>query len=207
MPLAAPVMPNLTLDSTSAVTEITAAPSKPVADRVPAPPGEYTQRYRWHLRADVLAWIPPGCLVLIFFLSFFAWYFDVETPFNLWELAFTQAGAAVYTFYTVVVFFLALPAAVITLILEKRWLPLPAGLQGVWPWRSLLVGGLIAVPFLMFFGDYVGCFFRILGNPATIAMKLAFRLHLLAVVACALQFWLELRRPRNLPLPRLEVRW
>src|SRR5262245_48838290 len=36
--------------------------------------GEYTTKIRFHLRPEVLSWITPSCLVLLFFLSFFTWY-------------------------------------------------------------------------------------------------------------------------------------
>ncbi len=90
---------------------------------------------------------------------------------------------------------------------EQHWIPLPVGLRPVWRWRSLIVGGAVALPFLFFLGDYVACHFQTFGNPTSIAMKIAFRVHLLAVVASALQFWLEQRKTKNAPLPRLDIRW
>lgn len=181
--------------------------------REPPPPtpsislGEYKKSIRWHLRPDILEWIAPVSVVAILVLSIFAWYVREDYRLNLWELAFTSRGYAIYTFYTVVFMFLAMPAAVINLCLEKRWIPTPDGLRPYWPWRSLIVGGVIVLPFLLFFGDYVAFQFLPFGTQASIAMKLAFRLHALAVIACALQFWLEQRQAAGAPLPRFTFRW
>ncbi len=169
--------------------------------------GEYQRSLRLHLRPDVIEWIAPGCAVAILLLSLFAWYYREDYALNLWELAFTARGYSIYTFYTVVFMFLAFPIAVVALCLEKRWIPVPDGLQPYWRWRSLVVGGLIGLPFIFFLGDYIDFQFLPFGTQATIAMKLAFRLHAAAVVACGLQFWLEQRDAANLPLPRLTIRW
>lgn len=167
---------------------------------------DYRKSYRIHLRPDIVEWIAPLCVVAIFFLSLFPWYYREDYALNLWELAFSERGYAIYTFYTVV-FVLAFPITIVTFCLEKGWIPIPDGLRPYWRWRSLIVGGLIGLPFLMFLGDYVQFQFLVFGTQAKIAMKLAFRFHLAAVIACALQFWLELRNASNLPLPRLTVRW
>jgi len=168
---------------------------------------DYRTSYRVHLRQDIVEWIAPVCVVAVFLLSLFPWYYHEAYAVNLWELAFTERGYAIYTFYTVVFVFLALPVTVVTFCLEKRWIPFPEGLRPYWRFRSLIVGGLIGVPFLFFLGDYISFQFLPFGIQASIAMKLAFRLHLLAVIGCALQFWLELRKAANLPAPRLTLRW
>jgi hypothetical protein len=169
--------------------------------------GEYTTKIRFHLRPEVLSWITPSCLVLLFFLSFFTWYHS-ETfgTRNLWQLGFSEGGYARYVFY-IVFTFIALMFAVLVLSFEQQWIPLPVGLRPFWPWRALIVGAATALPFIFFLGDYVACHFQVFGNPTSIAMKLAFRVHLLAVVASALHFWLEQRKGKNAPLPRLELRW
>lgn len=168
--------------------------------------GEFRKSYRIHLRPDIVEWITPICVVAVFFLSLFPWYYREDYALNLWELAFTTLGHSIYTFYTVV-FILAMPVTIVTFCLERRWIPAPDGLRPFWRWRSLVVGGLIGLPFLLFLGDYVSFQFLPFGVQASIAMKLAFRFHLAAVIACALQFWLELRNAANLALPRLTVRW
>ncbi|GEM_PF-4693663 len=181
-----------------------------VAEPLPTPSirlGEYAKSRRWHLRPDILEWIAPGCVIAVFFLSWFSWYVREDYSLNLWDLAFTMRGHSIYTFYTVVFMFLALPVAVIVCCLEKSWIPLPADLRPFWPWRSLIVGGMIALPFLFLLGDYIEFQFLPFGTQAAIAMKLAFRIHLVAVVACALQFWLEQRKATGAPMPRFTIRW
>lgn len=143
----------------------------------------------------------------IFLLSLFAWYYHEAYGLNLWELAFTSRGHAIYTFYTVVFMFLGVPVTAVTLVFEKCWLPLPEVLRPYWRFRSLLVGGVLALPFVFLLCDYIQFQFLPFGMQAAISMKLAVRIHLVAVVACALQFWLEIRRTTNAPMPRLTIRW
>ena len=169
--------------------------------------GDYTKKIRWHLRPEILAWITPSCLVLLFFLSFFTWYHRDVDSHNLWQLGFGEQGRASYVFYIVFFVFVAQPLAILTLCFEQRWIPLPVGLRPVWRWRSLIVGAATALPFIFLLGNYVAYHFQTFGNPTSIAMKIAFRVHLLAVVASALEFWLEQRKTKNAPLPRLEIRW
>src|SRR5262245_31275362 len=192
-PAAAPpqALPPPVLD----VAEVIAEP----APASVAPEGDYRRSYRIHLRQDIVEWIAPIGVVAVFFLSLFPWV-DRETyAMNLWELAFTERGYAMYTFYTVVFVFLAFPIALVTFCVEKRWIPLPEGLRPWWRFRSLVVGGLVGLPFLFFLADYINFQFLPFGVQTAIAMKLAFRLHLLAVIGCTLQFWLELRKAANLP--------
>jgi len=174
-------------------------------DAPPVPPGEYTRSRTVHLRADALSWIPPVCVTLLFLLSLFPWYWIEVYSANLWQLAFTEVN--MYTFYVIVLIFIAWPLSIVVFMLEQHWIPLPDALRPLWAWRSVFVGLAILLPFAFFLGDYVMCMFRQFGNPATIAMKLAVRIHFLAVLASGLQFWLEQRRSRNLPLPKLEIRW
>jgi hypothetical protein len=168
------------------------------------PQGDYTRGLTMHLRQDVLSWLPPVCVTLLFILSLFPWYWIEVLSANLWQLAFTEVN--MYTFYVIVLFF-AWVLSIFVFIMEQRWLSLPDALRPLWPWRSVFVGMAILLPFVFFLGDYVMAMFRSFGNPATIAMKLAIRIHFLAVLACAFQFWLEQRRARNLPLPKMEMKW
>lgn len=215
MTLPLPAAPQLTalnpiLDAVPpiAISSIPPPPASTAGAAAPVRPGEYAHRFRRHLRPDVLVWFPPSCLAALFFLSFFNWHYrEMIFGFNLWELAFTSNGYAVYTLYTVVLVFFAIPLTGVVFALEMAWIPLPDGLRPYWPWRFPVVGGAVGLPFLFLLGDYVSCHFQVFGNPAAIALKLAFRVHLLAVVCCALQIWLERRKVMNLPLPRIDVKW
>jgi len=232
---AAPTMPALELPPSSSPTPlpphhasgpmpeifvappVTVEPPLPVVDHPEVLPdqsevptvrqGEYTTKIRFHLRPEILSWITPSCVVLLFFLSFFTWYHLEADSRNLWQLGFGERGTALFVFYIVFLVFVAQPLAILTLSFEQRWIPLPVGLRPVWPWRSLIVGGAVTLPFIFLLAEYVAYHFQVFGNPTSIAMKLAFRVHLLAVVASALQFWVEQRKAKNAPLPRLELRW
>ena len=170
--------------------------------------GEYTKSRTWRLNADVLSWLTPVCVTVLFVLSLFPWYWSMgATRFeNLWQLAFGQRLIAIYTFYVVVLFVIAWPLSVLVFIIERRWLPLLPNLRALWPWRAAFVGAALLLPFAFFAFDYVAAHLDDWGNPATVARKLAFRVHLVAVVSCVLQFWLEQRRPANLPPPVVELR-
>ena len=72
---------------------------------------------------------------------------------------------------------------------------------------SVIVGGAIALPFVFFLVDYIEFQFLPFGTQASIAMKLAFRLHFLGVVSSVAQLWLDWRKRRNLPFPRIDLRW
>ena len=217
VPAAAPILPEASPVAAPAATPLASSfspslPPLPSAEPAPVPsialpPGHYSHRVRWHLRPDVLEWITPGCLAGVFFLSFFNWYHRDDGGLNLWELAFSFRGQPVYSFYTVMFVFVAVPLAAVAFGLAKGWIPMHPELRPIWPWRSVIVGGAIALPFVFFLVDYIEFQFLPFGTQASIAMKLAFRLHFLGVVSSVAQLWLDWRKRRNLPFPRIDLRW
>ncbi|MCS7046701.1 MAG: hypothetical protein NZO58_10125, partial [Gemmataceae bacterium] len=125
------------------------APPPAAVDPAKAPPSarEYARKIKWHLRVDIVACIAPVSLLVILATSFFAWYQERDAaslrlvPRNLWELAFTSDGQAIYTFYVVVLLFVTLPLTLLVTAVDRGWLPLPPALRELWQWRLLLLGG------------------------------------------------------------------
>lgn len=175
----------------------------------PPPPGEYTHHMTLRLRPEVVACLVPACLGAIFVLSFMAWYqvailVGVEA-FNLWQLAFTGAGSWLFTGYTVLVL-LALPLSVVLAALSLRLIPLPSAVGDLIPFGWVVLAALLLLAAVLLGLDYLARTFATVPNPIAPAMKLAARLHLLALVASGVQFWLARRVQRNLPPPAIEVR-
>jgi hypothetical protein len=170
------------------------------------PPGDYTKSIVWRVRPDILAWTTAVCLATIFVLSFFSWLviFGDLASFSLWGLAFSVTSA-IYIMYVIFTIFLALPLAWVLLAFEKGWLPKVPALAAVWPWRHVILGGILLLPLLLTVPGYLTALF--VGAPLGFALKLALRLHLVAVIALLLHFWLERRAKQNLPLPRISIRW
>jgi hypothetical protein len=198
-------------------------PEPPPAEPVPELPmveGEYTRTLTYRLRADILRWVAPVCLAIIFLLSFGNWIGSL----NLWESAFGghpvlnlpgfdmaipaghsshSAGFIVYVIFTL---FFALPLAWVKLAFEKNWIPNLDALHPIWPWRAVIVGGVAALGALLLLFLWISSNLS-QWNFMALAMKVAVRLHLIAVVAYAAEYWLELRKQRRLPLPDVTVRW
>src|SRR5437879_3390527 len=89
-PVTAPPAPPLQKPEMPAPASYTPAPAPPLPK--PAPPSsDYTRRFAFRLRPEVLVCIPPPCLFLIVFvLSFFGWHGVALSAdwHNLWGLAF-----------------------------------------------------------------------------------------------------------------------
>jgi hypothetical protein len=160
----------------------------------PLPPGDYTKDCTCHLRADILVWIGPACLVLLFVLSFFTW-----KGHNLWQGEFEFV--MVYVFALI----LAMPLSIVGMLMEMRIIPAPDNIRAFLVWRSVVLGALVLIPWLVLTVLYLRMLFA--GAPMGIAMKLGYRLLLIALVAFVLEFWLVRRRAKNLPPPQFTMRW
>jgi hypothetical protein len=172
----------------------------------PPPPGEYTRSCVCNLSAAWLAFVAPVCVLLIFVLSFFTWHgTETTTPASLWGLAFSQQSA-LFVAYTLVVF-LTSPLVFAALIFDKNWVPTPPQIAPVLTFKNLLVGLLLTSAFLLLCYDYLNGNLLEKSNPIAWPMKLAIRLHFLAVVASFAMFWLHWRKRSNLPTPKCEVHW
>jgi hypothetical protein len=187
-----------------------AAPSPTSPPPPPRPPADYTRRFSFRLRPDVLVYVAPVCLFLIVFvLSFFDWHavLDQRGGLNLWQLGFTSQGTGVflaYVLFTILTFLVAVACA----LFELRVLPALPQLALLMPWKSGITFVLLGLTFLLFAYDYQQGLFAgsALANPITLAEKIAFRLHLLALIAVGLELWVQSRVARSLPLPRFSMR-
>jgi hypothetical protein len=172
------------------------------------PAGEYTKQFVVRLRSDYLVWLTPLAMLLVVFLSFLPWHkSESMSAASLWNLSFGEASTAPFLFYLIFTVFLGTPAALAFVVVDRRWLALPQAFQPYWPWASLALGLLLAVSFLLLGIEYLHAQLYLHTNPITVPMKLAFRLHGLAMLAALGEFWLQRRRLRNLPPPRLDLRW
>jgi hypothetical protein len=199
-------------------------PASPPPKPAP-PPGEYTRKFAFRLRPDVLVWIPPPCVLLIFLLSFFTWHTFLDMPsaatitsqiaegkrvrpdpvsFNLWEYGFKERGSGMMGFYAVLII-LALPVSVVCLILELGLIPTPPQLTALMPWKSGVTFALLFLTFFLFAYDYQQGLYETI-NPIGLGEKIAFRVHLIALVASGLELWVQSRLSRNLPLPRFTIK-
>ena len=73
--------------------------------------------------------------------------------------------------------------------------------------RALVIALFLGIAFLLLCYDYINAHLGSGPNPIALAMKTAFRLHLIAILASFLMFWLHWRRASNLPAPKIEARW
>jgi hypothetical protein len=119
-------------------------------------------------------------------------------------MAFSSPGNAVFAAFLILVILallLAIPASLFALGLA----PTPPFIKALGPWRPLIAGGVAFLSFLFLLIRYLDGVFS--SAPMTIWFKLAFRVHLVVIVAALIEFWLEMRRAKNLPLPRIEAHW
>ena len=70
-----------------------------------------------------------------------------------------------------------------------------------------MVANLTLAAWVFFLIHYVQCTFLDPIDPATIWMKVAFRLHTLIVIAAFLDIWLARRKRQGLPEVSIAVRW
>ena len=197
---AAPVLPPVSTPS-PAVIQLAPFPPPP-----PLPPGDYTRTCNCTLTGEWLAFVPPACLLLIFLLSFLTWHWiSTTSSFILWGLAFSEIQAA-FLLYTLLLL-LCLPLSVVALLFDKGLIPAPPPLAPLLMFKNLLIGLLLGLAFLLLCFDYIRSHTGAEINPIALAMKLAFQLHFVALLASFLLFWLSWRKKFNLPPPKCDVRW
>jgi hypothetical protein len=168
------------------------------------PPGEYTRTVTWHLQGKWLAYVPTASLGLIFFFSFFNWHQYSDRLLSMWGLAVEVEP--LFLFYTLL-FFLCFPLAIASLVVELKLFVPPPNLEPFLRFKDLIVALFLAIGFLLLCVDYFLAYFSSPTNPILLGEKVVVRLHLLAIVASLLMFWLHWRRMTNLPFPKCELRW
>ncbi len=174
----------------------------------PLPPGDYSRSLKIVFSPNVIPWITPAGLLFIFLLSFMSWLGGL----NAWKLAFggetffgyTHSGDAlfaVYLIFAIVALMESIPASLFALGLA----PTPPFVKALGPWRPVIAGGIALLSFVFLFIRYLEYVFN--AAPTTIWFKLTVRIHVLVILASLVEFWLELRRRKNLPSPRIEAHW
>ena len=103
--------------------------------------------------------------------------------------------------------FLNLLACVPILLFDRGWIMTPPQLVPLMPWKNLAQGALLGFCFLLLCFDYAHSHVLEKGSPIAVAMKIAFRLQLVASLAAFGMFWLHWRTRKNLPLPKVDMRW
>ena len=111
------------------------APFAPPAQ--PIPRGDFTGGFTITLRQHIVTLIPPVGLIVLFFLSFFPWRHTAPVvegvTLNLWELAFSQAGFAVFLLYLLLLI-VAVPIVFFIPLHERKLVPTPAPLRPYVTW-------------------------------------------------------------------------
>lgn len=201
-PVAPPSMPATMLppEPMPTVTE-----PEPILE--PLTPGEYKHAFILHFNQDFIQWVGPVCLLIVFVLSFFTWSQRTSAgSLSLWSLAFGREGnTAVFAPY-VVFLMVGLVLAIVSMLLTRRLISLPEPFKKLRSWRALVVAAVVLGSFLVLFLHWLN-HLATAPNPMTLWYGLALRLHFLAVVALLLEFWLDRRNKKNLPPPKIELRW
>jgi hypothetical protein len=180
----------------------------------PQPPGEYTRSCACEMTGAWLAFVPTACVLAIFVLSFFPWHMGMPAPTadklenygpssSLWGMLFTHGHFLGYVVFMVLAGLFCVAAAV----LEKNLFPIPPQVAPFLTFKDLAAGLVLGLAFLMLCFDYLDGNLGSKGNPIAIPEKLAFRLHLVALLASFAMFWLAWRKRKNLPPPKCDVRW
>jgi hypothetical protein len=179
-------------------------PPSPQPPAPPLPPGDYTRTFTLRLREDWLAFVPAACVVLIFILSFFNWHTsaNVDDRYGLWGMAWRSGP---FLGYLVLMLFPTLLLVIASVVLDKAFMP--PQIAPFSKWKYLAVGGLLLVTFLLLCIDYLTAHLVEPISPIAVAMKIAFRLHFIAMASSFVLFWLQWRKASNLPEPKCDLHW
>jgi hypothetical protein len=190
----------------------------------PAPPpppsaGDYARTATLWVSPRVVPWVTPAAFLLLFVLLFFPWAYELRPEQKdylgrlPWWLGFKGVNALTILYLLLVVptFLLSVALTVLRLVPSLR---LPSALRAVWPWRSALVALMAVLSLFFLVLQLVFGFDMKVDNervpPLLIQLSiwlwLALMLHLTALVAALLDFWLEMRGPSR-PVPRVDLKW
>jgi hypothetical protein len=169
------------------------------------PSRDYIRCCACTFKLPVVTWIAPGALLLVLLFSFLPWIslrFDFERAAagpNAWSLGFGHGGDPLLGIFDILMI-LALVASVPSALMAIGIIPTPRGFR---MWRAVILTSLIGLTFLFFTIRYVDGVFH--SFPATLWIKLSWRLMFVATLTSAMEIWLELRRAKNLPPPKIEM--
>jgi hypothetical protein len=166
----------------------------------------YTRKCAVPVRQDIVTLIPPIGLFILFLMSFLPWRHEDLTSLNLWQLAFSAKGFNAFLFY-VLVLLLAAPIVFAIPIFDRNIVPAPVQVRPYLPYGAAIVAILMIISWFFFLTHYFQCTFMEQWDPATLWMKLAFRLHTLMAAAALLDPWLRNRKRQGIADPRIEMRW
>lgn len=162
-------------------------------------PGEYRKTRTIWISPRVIPWFPPICMTAIFIFSFLPWVAMRGFSLNVWSMTgwFITYGVFVI---------IAMVFSIITFLWHLGVIPDLPQLQAIKPFRSLIVGSLIAFGFVLvalkFFVDLVGQGLI----PYSFWGHFSVMLHFIALITIFLQFCLERRSPSQ-PIPRIDFKW
>ncbi len=203
---------------------ITATPPPPPPQRKPEPPplsmGDFTRKRTLSINPHVVSWVTPLALLLLFVLSLFTWGEAISggdvkaVGRSAWGWGFGEANVLTLLYLLVFLVALLLSAAIAALRLAPNAVRLPSALRQLWPWRSAVVALLLFLSFFFLVLQLVTGFkasAETTGGGAVFYTTsgwawLALLVHLTALVAALLDFWLELRGPGR-PAPRVDISW
>jgi hypothetical protein len=213
-PPPAPASPAITAEPTRG------APPPPPPDYVPVmpvsvmeeprgPARDYIRCCACTFKLPVVTWIAPGALLLVFVFSFLPWVsggsFAALFPelerisANPWTLGFGRGGDPLFGIFDILMV-LTLAASIPSALMTIGIIPIPRGFR---LWRAVILTSLVGLAFLFFSIRFIDGVFR--SAPTTLWYKLSWRLVFLATLSSAMEIWLELRRARNLPPPKIEM--
>ncbi len=184
----------------------------PRMDGIPLPQlvAGYQHLHSIWIKPEVVKWLAPAALALVFILLFFPWIVPLEKPAEQltgWETAFGRRSNGFGTIFGLL-FLLSFAMAIAAVVLPR--LPperLHPKLREFLPWRAAAVFGLTAFAFL-FFALQIAMGFGSENEPSLGRgwFRLALLAEIVAVAGAGLNWWLTLRGPQ-LPLPRIDVSW
>lgn len=121
----------------------------------PPPPGSFEGGFTIALTPEILPWIAPAALALVGFLLFFSWTGTLAWGDKLewytvsgWGTGFGSNMSFLGTLHILLIV-LALPLSVAMVVLPILGIKLPAAVEGVWPWRSIALAGLVGAATLL----------------------------------------------------------
>lgn len=149
-PAPEPPRPNGAATAAAKAAEAPAPPPPPP----PPPASGYERSFSLTLKPQVLAWIAPAALGLIFLLLFFTWISTYDLSLKDWVsqggwgTGFGREGSGWGILY-ILLLFPTLAVALASAVLPLLPIKLPPQLEQLLPWRAAIVAAMILLPTLL----------------------------------------------------------